>query len=155
MQVLVSKSGGMSNSRIEILRRLAENDKEFSLPEGQQVQQAVRAKTCSARCFFQKSKPQNLRKPRQSACMAYNTSSWFESKMEVLHKLAWLLLGGDPADRSHSVEQFAALVPPESIAKLVERQLACELLPTVIGLCGHAVCFPCLRVWGKHEKVWF
>ena len=37
------------------------------------------------------------------------TSSWYESKMEFLHKLTWLVLGGDPAARSHGVEQFTAL----------------------------------------------
>ena len=29
--------------------------------------------------------------------------------MAILLKLTWLVLGGDPADRSHRVEQFTAL----------------------------------------------
>ena len=32
-----------------------------------------------------------------------------KSKMELLNKLTWLVLGGDPAARSHRVEQFTAL----------------------------------------------
>ena len=32
-----------------------------------------------------------------------------EKKSEFLHKLTWLVLGGDPAARSHRVEQFIAL----------------------------------------------
>ena len=36
------------------------------------------------------------------------TKSWLARKMQVLHKLTWLVLGGDPAARSHRVEQFTA-----------------------------------------------
>ena len=46
-------------------------------------------------------------KTRRTACTT--TSFWCESKMEVLHKVIWLVLGGDPAARSHRVEQLTAL----------------------------------------------
>ena len=46
-------------------------------------------------------------KIRCTACTT--TSFWCESEMEILYKLSWPVLGGDPAARSHRVEQFTAL----------------------------------------------
>ena len=36
-------------------------------------------------------------------------AEWCAPRLAAKHKLTWLVLGGDPAARSHRVEQFTAL----------------------------------------------